>query len=205
MKKININREPITTEEINKNKNFKNVIGNAYKIPKPMYKTPKFFGAMVLIVVVTTVIVLEYFNKKESKIEGVSYVCPPIKELDKKLDTYKVDAEHGDTIKHATGTKIIIPAEAFVDENGNAVKGQVDIEYREFNNQVDIFFSGIPMGYDSGATKYQFQSAGMCDIKGFQNNKPVFIKDSKALTVNMPTQYDGAGYNMYYLDTIKKN
>jgi hypothetical protein len=204
MKKININREELSTEEINKHKNFKNVIGNAYKIPKPLYKTPKFFGGILLIVAIATVLFLEYIGSDDT-IQKSEFISPPIPSLNIKDSCYKVDAMLGDTIKHSSGTKIIIPANAFVDDNGKIVAGEVEIKYREFHNQADIFFSGIPMEYDSGATKFQLESAGMCEIKGYQNNKAVFVNKQKSLVVNMPSNYAGAGYNMYYLDTIKKN
>lgn len=204
MKKININREQLNSEEIENKKNFKNVYKDAYKFPKPLYKTPKFLGGVIVILSVLTVLIIENYNKEEIKLD-VKYINPPLKSMDIRDSIYQVDATDGDTINHSTGTQIIIPSEAFVDEQGNVVKGQVNINYREFNALVDIFFSGIPMSYDSGATKYQFESAGMCEIKGFQNKKPIFINKQKSLTINMASQNSDSKFNMYYLDTIKKN
>ena len=41
------------------------------------------------------------------------------------------------------------------------------------------------MVYDSAGTKRTFESAGMLDIKGFQNNEPVFINPKKVITIEL--------------------
>ena len=109
-------------------------------------------------------------------------------------------AEEGETLEYHSGSKIIVPASAFVDEKGNAVKGKVDIEYREFNDHVDMFLAGVPKELD----KHQnLQSVGMMEIKGFQDGKPVFLSMDKTLEVelkgklasNIPT--NGLGVYVY--------
>jgi hypothetical protein len=92
------------------------------------------------------------------------------------------DAENGETLNYESGSKIIVPASAFVDEKGKPVKGKVDIQYREFNDHVDMFLAGVPKEMD----KHQnLQSVGMMEIKGFQDGKPVYLSMDKTLEVEL--------------------
>ncbi|BDS13496.1 hypothetical protein [Aureispira anguillae] len=91
-------------------------------------------------------------------------------------------AEEGETLNYHSGSKIIVPASAFVDEKGLPVKGKVDIQYREFNDHVDMFLAGVPKEQD----KHQnLQSAGMMEIKGFKDGKPVYLSMDKTLDVEL--------------------
>jgi hypothetical protein len=63
--KINSNRAPINEEEIKQQKNFQNIWQKQYQRPKPLYKNPKFFGALIIIICLIAVIAIETFEKKE--------------------------------------------------------------------------------------------------------------------------------------------
>lgn len=89
-------------------------------------------------------------------------------------------AEEGETLKYHSGSQIIVPASAFVDEKGMPVKGKVEIQYREFNDHVDMFLAGVPKEMDKHKN---LQSAGMMEIKGFQDGKPVYLSMDKTLDV----------------------
>lgn len=92
------------------------------------------------------------------------------------------EAENGETLNYESGSKIIVPASAFVDEKGKPVTGKVDIQYREFNDHVDMFLAGVPKEMD----KHQnLQSVGMMEIKGFQDGKPVYLSMDKTLEVEL--------------------
>jgi hypothetical protein len=92
------------------------------------------------------------------------------------------EAEKGETLNYESGSKIIVPASAFVDEKGKPVKGKVDIQYREFNDHVDMFLAGVPKELD----KHQnLQSVGMMEIQGFQDGKEVYLSMDKTLEVEL--------------------
>jgi len=120
---------------------------------------------------------------------------------DNPTDTFVVNNEKDTTLVYASGTKITIPANVFVDEKGAPVKGNVKINYREFHNVGDILLSAIPMRYDSAGKEMYFESAGMFDISAKQNNKEVFIREDKSLEVSMATLDRAENkYNQYLLD-----
>ena len=139
-----------------------------------------------------------------------AFIAPPISKLNVPYTTYNVKAEQGATLKHKTnpiaiGSKIIIPKKAFVNKQGQDIVGDVEIKYREFHNQADIIASGIPMTYDSAGVQSTLESAGMIDIKGYQNGEPVFINPKKQITIEFQSEHLADKYNMYELDTVAKN
>ncbi|MGZ4055194.1 MAG: hypothetical protein ACXVPU_04870 [Bacteroidia bacterium] len=229
-RKINLNRPEISSEEILKRKNFDSVLKGHAKISgKPLLKKPWFLSSVIAVtvaVVVTAVLLnkntqnkdqdskqivattnsdslaLEAFYKAQ---ETKPCISPPIKGLNVPYTTYKVIAEKGAELDTKTGSKLIIPKNAFADENGKLIKGEVELRYREFHDPADFFVSGIPMTYDSAGVKYQFESAGMMQMEAFQNGKQINMAPQKSIDVELASDYNGPEYNLYKLDTIKNN
>jgi hypothetical protein len=130
-------------------------------------------------------------------------IHPPIAGLEVRKNIYTTDAISGGEIQYPSGTKIFIPANAFVDANGNEVKGDVTIDYREFRDQVDILISGIPMQYDSAGSNGEFQSAGMFEMNASVNGKEVFLAPGKKVDMQFAVVDTASTYNFYKLDENK--
>ncbi len=233
--KIETGSEKLTKEEIDSHKDFNKVYKTYTTTKTNTVKSPKKFGGMTTMVVVTTTVVVttigawKYWNyhktatqpkvtastSSSTKSNTAStttakstvkhpYIHPPIKGVDVPYKTYSVDANKGGTITY-NNSKIVIPASSFCDANGKAITGKVDIKYREFRNAAEFFASGIPMTYDSAGKQYTFESAGMLDVRGYQNGKPVYVRTGKEIQVSMVTTQRSISYNMYELDTNKQN
>lgn len=231
---FNLNRPPVSDEEINSNKDFGELVNKFKKqsIEKArsdvsFLKNKKVTYSAIIagVAVVCTVTYFSVFKKEppkeiaNDKITTIShsntstptkkpskaFVAPPIAKLDVPYTSYKVKAEQGATIKHKSNSKIIIPKKAFVNKQGEDIIGDVEIRYREFHNQADLIAAGIPMAYDSAGVKSQLESAGMLDIRGFQDNEPIFIKPNKTITVEFASERTEDKYNMYVLDTLARN
>ncbi len=132
--------------------------------------------------------------------QGKRRVAPPLKGIDVAFSSYKVSASRGGVITHPTGSKLIIPSNAFVDANGNRVSGNVDIRYREFRDQADIFLAGVPLQYDSGGVTYTFESAGMMEVAAFVNGQVVYLDKNKPVEVQYASSNPGAQFNLYRFD-----
>jgi hypothetical protein len=113
---------------------------------------------------------------------------------------FELDAEKGGEFKTPTGTRIIVPAAAFTDENGNPVKGKVEIEFEEYHSAAEIIASGIPMTCkdQQGATQ-NLESAGMFSIQGKVGDKEVKIKEGKSIEVKVASNKEG-DYDFFQLD-----
>lgn len=231
--KFNLNRAKVSDEEISKHKDFDKLVkqfkeqsiqkaksdGNFLKNKKVTYAT-----VIAGLAVVCTVTYFTVFNKQTKQTatndktntlttehktstadKKKKFIAPPSKKLDVPYTSYKVNAAKGGELAHHTNSKIKVPKNAFVNKEGKEIIGDVEIKYREFHDQADIIASGIPMTYDSAGTQYTFESAGMFDVKGYQNGEEVFLKQGKPLTVEMNSQYTDDSYNQYYLDTVAHN
>lgn len=132
-------------------------------------------------------------------------IAPPIKEFDIPFTRANVDASMGQIIKTKTQSKIMIPPDAFVDKNGKAVSGNVDVKFREFHNYQDILLSGIPMKYHSGTNgDQQLESAGMIEVLASKDNEQLYMSPGKQVKIMLASFTKETDYNLYYFDPEKK-
>ncbi len=214
--KFNINRKKISDGEIDNYQDYDKLTKQYNKMVKPFYQTRWFWGAAgAALVVIVVMNMLMHLHHKKIEIavaakDSVSiaslqqrFINPPMQNIDVPFSSYKIDAQKGGEINYK-GSKLLIPQNCFADSAGNLINGEVEIRYREFHDVVDCFVSGIPMTYDSAGVQYTFESAGMMQIQGYLNNKPIAIAQGKMIDVKMNSNYHGSEYNMYYLDTLKR-
>jgi hypothetical protein len=102
-------------------------------------------------------------------------IAPPLADVNVPYQKYKVSAKWGGSILYPTGTRITFQPNSFVDKNGNAVTGNVDVQYREMHDAVDFFLAGVPMEYDSAGRTWQLESAGMIVVAAFVNGEVVYL------------------------------
>ena len=143
-------------------------------------------------------------NKALTKImEKRPYIDPPFANIDIPLQVYKVNAAEGGVLKFGENTEIHIPENAFLDKNGQAVKGKVKLGYRECNDPISTLISGLPMELEDGTGDY-LQSAGMFEINAWQNNELLKPNPSSQISIKLRSGYDGGDYNLYNLDTANR-
>lgn len=231
--KFNVDRKPVPDEEINSHKDFGELIKSFKKqsIQKArndtnFLKNKKITYSAIIAgaTVLCTVTYFSVFKNKETKQtandkittsqlqkntqnskSNKAFIAPPISKLNVPYQKFKLKSEQGATFKTQSNSKIIIPKNAFVNKSGENIIGDVEIQFREFHNQADIIASGIPMKYDSAGIQSHLESAGMIDIKGYQNNEPVFINSKKQITIELQSTQTADKFNMYALDTVAKN
>lgn len=204
--KINTNRQPLTDADINAGKDFSKVLESYNAIKAPFYKTAKFwFGASAL-AVVTTVAVLLFngMDGKDTPIYTSTFINPPVAECDIRNTGFVIPANSDTVLTYQSGSKIQVPANAFLDESGQVVTGEVELKYREFHDIADVFIAGIPMTYDSAGEQYHFETAGMMEISAWQNGKQLNANPEALIKVQMVSDNKEDRFNTYYLDTAKK-
>lgn len=139
---------------------------------------------------------------KDEVVEPI--IKKPFKNLDVEFQKYSINAEKGDKVTAISGSYIEFPPNAFVDKNGELIKGIVEISFREFHNSLDLFISGIPMQYDTLGSIYTFESAAMCEIYATQDKINLFVNPNAAPVVHLIAKNDDTKHNLYYLDSVQK-
>lgn len=201
--KINMNREPLSDADITKGKDFDRLLKKYNAAKDPIYKTIKFwFGASALAAAAITGVLL--FNYNNNPPNRAPFINPPIAAVNIPTTGYQVNTERDSTITYSSGSRIHIPANAFLDAKGNAVKGKVDIHYREFKKISEVFLSGIPMTYDSAGEQYHFETAGMIEISATQNGASLQPNPNAVISVDMVSLNNENRFNTYYLDTVER-
>lgn len=231
--KFNIDRKPVPDEEINSHKDFGELIKSFKKQSiekarsdisflknKKITYTAIIAGATILCTVTyfsvfknnkakqTTydkITTIPFQTNTQNSKSKKAFIAPPISKLNVPYQKFKLKNEQGATLVTQSNSKIKIPKNAFIDKKGETIIGDVEIQFREFHDQADIVASGIPMKYDSAGIQSHLESAGMIDIKGFQNNEPIFINPKKEITVELQSTQSADKFNMYALDTVAQN
>lgn len=128
-------------------------------------------------------------------------VRPPVKTLQLERFSFAANATEASVLNLPSGTKISVPANALEDAAGQPVTGEVQFDYREFRNPIDIFASGIPMKYDSAGRSEFLQSAGMFELVASVDGQEVFLAEGQTMKVDFPSERAGS-YNLYeYADS----
>lgn len=130
-------------------------------------------------------------------IETVLNVDPPFESMVIGCSGNVIDNQKGGEILYESGSKLVIPPNAFVDSKGNPVEGDVEVNYREFRSSAEIMTSGIPMNFKQNGEYENFQSAGMFEITANHNGDELSLASGKEITCHMMTEELEEDYNFY--------
>ncbi len=159
-----------------------------------------FFAIIICFVFFQTQLTGQFvYGDKSDEEEKISFIDPPIPKLQPEFSTFRISAEKEHEFYADKSTTIItIPKNAFVDREGNVVKGKVDVKYRKLNNPLDIFLSGIPMTIEENGVKEVLQSAGMLEFRVSQDGQPVFPNlEGEPITFEFTSNQNEDGYHQY--------
>lgn len=227
---FNFNRPPLSDDEINKGKDFDQLVKSFkeqslkkaqgdeswWKNKKIRYTTIIAGVTVVCTITYQSLIQNNKTTKTTKKHETVitpasqpksrtPFIQTPAPKLSTAYTKYTVQAGTGGKITHPSSTRISIPKNALVNKEGKQLIGEVTIEYKEMHDMGDVILNGIPMQYDSAGKTNCLETAGMFDIRAYQNGEPVFIKPGEEIKVELASQNPQDKFNQYYLDTLQKN
>ena len=104
-------------------------------------------------------------------------------------------------IQGKKGTKISIPANALVDENGNDYKGNVELRLKEFYSMTDFAFSGLQtMSGDE-----ILESGGMFHIEVTGEGIPLSLKPGSEAQIEMPADTAFNDMQVFYGNNANGN
>lgn len=116
---------------------------------------------------------------------------------------FKLIEDEGGTVTYDS-TKITIPADAFLHQDGSPVSGEIEVQYQEYREPADFLLSGIPMSLNNDDSLSHFNSAGMFRIRVFQNKEELVLKSGtdKNIIIDLPLT-DFTDQKFYGFDTLK--
>lgn len=112
--------------------------------------------------------------------------------------TFDVSNSQGGKFTTASGSTLHIPANSVQMQNGTQVKGNYSLEYTEYRNAAEIAFSGIPMTFSENGTNFLFNSAGMYEIRAYQQGQELQL--CKPVTVDFNCTQTASDVSFYQLD-----
>jgi hypothetical protein len=93
--------------------------------------------------------------------------------------------EPTEIVYRRSGTKIQIPADAFIYPDGSPVGDEVLVQYREFRDAADFMASRIPMQFDYEGAPAYFNSTGMFEIRAYDaDGQALNLQPNKELTLD---------------------
>ena len=125
---------------------------------------------------------------------------PPLPELDIPYQKFEIDPSQPNVLFSKMGAKINIPSDAFLDKDGNVIKGKVEVSFREFYNPLDFYLAGIPMNYNDNGVDKVLESGGMVELTAKSNKAELFVNPSSKIKVEMKSWTKSKDFNLYDLD-----
>lgn len=121
-----------------------------------------------------------------------------LQEYQHKFYEVEIDNAIGGSLQALSGSEVHVPAGAVTDKAGNPIKGKYTLKYREYRNQAEIAFSGIPMHYREKDESYQFSSVGMYELRAEQNGKDLKLRKPATVDFNCTDVKEGVAF--YQMD-----
>lgn len=101
-------------------------------------------------------------------------------------DYYTIETGSPSTLHYErSGTKIEVPADAFMKKNGEPVEGDVLIYYREFRDFADFMASDLPMNFEMNGEDVYFNSTGMFEIRAYNDSEEVMLRPGKSIGLDI--------------------
>lgn len=125
---------------------------------------------------------------------------PPIAGLETKFIEINVDPQKDSVYILENDTRIRISKGSMLDAEGNPIMENINLKFRQFDDAVSIFLSGLPMSYTSTSGDMVLQTAGMYEIRGEYNNAPVRVDTDKPISITIGSFYDDSRQGFFKLD-----
>lgn len=132
-------------------------------------------------------------------------IKPPLAGIDIPFEEFELSVAKTHKLITKKGSLINIPANSFVDSTGKAISGNVKVRFREMSDAIDIFLTGIPLAMNPQTTTEVLETAGMFEIRAYQDNKTLNLARDKAINVKLASNIPGEDYGYYELNDTTGN
>lgn len=206
-RKVILDRAKIASDNIADRQDFNELMKAVKTPPNPLWKSWWFWGGAGIASVSLLLLSKQFLFNNELTIqayeetptlavqflpEDTECIKAPIQNLDLPFERFVIQPNQDNHIALKDGSRIFVPANSLVVSGSEPV----EIWTRTFLDKAEAFIAGIPMDYQDGA----FESAGMIEIRGYQNGKQVSIRPDKPIEVSLALFKDPKGFDFYALD-----
>ncbi len=87
----------------------------------------------------TTVSIEAYAAAEKVYFEQQPFIQPPIKAIKPTHASYTVNVNQGGVYEYQSGSRLVVPVAAFMNDRGELIEGEVSLYYRELHDQIDFF------------------------------------------------------------------
>lgn len=216
-----INQKPLTGEDISRHMDFDALLEKLEQTPvvspktglkvlRLIYWSSAAAAAIALLFVFKGIFTTPHVTNQNVFFAQRPFVDEPLASAIPSFFHFTVKPNQGGVFEYASGSRLIVPSAAFMNDRGTLVEGDVNLYYREYTDYVDFFISGIPMTYDSAGAVYILETSGVVEIFAEKDGKRVDLAAGKSIKVEMAGQIfmqagdKTPGYNVYQLDTAQK-
>lgn len=126
-------------------------------------------------------------------------IVNPLPEIKQNIEKLVFDTKSEKKHQFSDGTSITIPAESFVDSEGNPVKGEVNLKYKSIKSPAEIIASGLHLMYNENGEMKPFTTGGMFELTAEADGKQLSLKKGAEISVNY-SSIDSSNYNLYVYD-----
>jgi hypothetical protein len=128
-------------------------------------------------------------------------VKPPLPSSQLPIERFQFPADERQEIRVSSGTILFIPAQAFVDLDGQLAEGSIDLTYEEFHDRAEVFLSGIPMKFSSQGVELPMETYGMFRVLARNKNGRLDLAPGKNIDLEFVSNSSNSDVNFYHLDS----
>ncbi len=129
-----------------------------------------------------------------------NHIRPPFAGVSNEQVEISFEAEAGGLLELEDGTRISIPPLAFVNQDGEIVRGEIIFRYTQLENQKEILVSGVPMHWQEDDNLKVMESAGMFELEAFSKKERVELAPDKEIMTQIASNIDDPSFDLFYFD-----
>jgi len=158
----------------------------------------------IILIATISVIYFSCATTETAVVKETAFINPPFEGVDVPIHSFSFNPTVDNEVFTPTGTRIFIPKNAIVGQDGKPITKQAELIFKEYHDMADVIASGIPMTYDSAGVA-DFVTAGMFTMTANLEGEELAIGKDAFIDVEMASFKDGKEYNFYELDPANKN
>lgn len=156
-----------------------------------MFKLNQFY----LLVIISMVFATSCKNKSQQ-----FSAEPPLPGFETSFVEISIDLQKDSTYLLENETKISITQGSILDSLGNIIKEPINLRFRQFDDALSIYLSGLPMKYNATSREMVLKTAGMFEIRANYKGSSIQIDSEKPIKVSIGSFFEDTRQGFFKMD-----